>query len=209
MGNKNIIIQAFLAVAVIVLYILHFTSKDNEIASADLKQDSLTTQIASGSIAYVNIDTLLNQYDLFFDMKKDMEGKQKKAESELMGRQRTYESSVGDFQNKVQKGLVTRSKAQEMEQELMTEQQRLLQLRDNLTMQLAEEEQVMNRQLINNIMEYLKEFNADNQYTYILSNAFGSNLLYADEALDITPDVIKGLNNKYNAEKDAQAKSKK
>jgi outer membrane protein len=106
-----------------------------------------------------------------------------------------------DYQNKVQKGLVTRREAAELEQQLMGEQQSLLQLRDQLTLQLQEEEQVSNRKLINAIMEYLKEYNSELNYQFIFSNSFGDNVLFANDQLDITYTVLPGLNEKYRAEK--------
>ena len=62
---------------------------------------------------------------------------------------------------------------------------------------LAEEEQVMNRQVLNSIMDYLKEYNKDHGYHYVLSNAFGGPLLYSNETLNITQDVLSGLNETY------------
>ena len=68
-------------------------------------------------------------------------------------------------------------------------------------MQLAEEEQVMYRQVLNEVMEYLEEYNADYNYKYIFSKSFGGQILYTDKSLNITSDVLKGLNEKYKKEK--------
>jgi outer membrane protein len=96
-----------------------------------------------------------------------------------------------------------------MEQQLTSEQQKLLQQRDQYSMQLQEEEQVMNRQILNSIMEYLGEFNKVKGYNYILGNSFGGNVLYADKTLDITQEVLTGLNAKYRAEKGKEPKAGK
>ena len=64
-------------------------------------------------------------------------------------------------------------------------------------MQLSEEEQVMYRQVLNEVMDYLKEYNAEYNYKYIFSNSFGGVLLYTDNTLNITQDVLKGLNESY------------
>jgi outer membrane protein len=84
-----------------------------------------------------------------------------------------------------------------MEQQLMGEQQNLVRLRDNYSQQLSEEEQVLNRKLINDIVVYLKDYNKDGRYTYIMSNTFGGNLLYVPDSLNITKDVLKGINEQY------------
>jgi outer membrane protein len=68
-------------------------------------------------------------------------------------------------------------------------------------MQLAEEEQVRNRRLINKIMVYLEEYNTDYNYQFIFSNSFGDNVLFANNKLDITKSVLTGLNEQYLQEK--------
>jgi len=89
-----------------------------------------------------------------------------------------------------------------MEQQLMVAQQELLQYRDQLTMQLSEEEQVRNRRLINKIMEYLGDYNKEFNYQFIFSNSFGDNVLFANNKLDITESVLEGLNEQFEQEKD-------
>jgi outer membrane protein len=200
MKNLSLILNAVLIVAVGVLFFLHFSGKGSA-KSAPAKAEGHSIVQPDVPIVYVNIDTLLNNYEYFKDMQNDLADKQSELEAELNNRSQQYESSAMDFQNKVQKGLVTRREAAELEQQLLQEQQNLLQLRDQLTMQLADEEQVSNRKLINAIMEYLKEFNSEQNYQFIFSNSFGDNVLFANEQLDITYSVLPGLNAQYQAEK--------
>ena len=200
MKNLSLILNAVLIVAVGILFYLHFSNKGNATPGQD-RTEGMNLVQPDVPIVYVNIDTLLNNYDYFKDMQDDFADKQSELEAELNNRSKQYEASAMDYQNKVQKGLVTRREAAELEQQLMGEQQSLLQLRDELTLQLQEEEQVSNRKLINAIMEYLKDFNADQNYQFIFSNSFGDNVLFANDQLDITYHVLPGLNEKYRAEK--------
>jgi outer membrane protein len=73
-------------------------------------------------------------------------------------------------------------------------------------MQLAEEQQVAQRKVINALMEYLKSLEKTGTYNYqfILGTTFGGNILYANEGLDISDIVVKGLNEEY-----AKTKEKK
>lgn len=195
MNKFGIISTSLLSVAIIVLYILHFTT----LKKSDSNDTKSFSSVQSGNIVYINIDSLLNHYDMYFELRKQLTDKQKRMEAEFGSKSKSYEVRVADFQEKVQKGLVTRSRAQEMEQEIMIEQQNILKLRDQMTQELAEEEQVMNRQLMYEITEYLKEFNRDGRFQYIMSYAFGGNLLYVPDSLNITSDVLKGLNLNYEA----------
>ena len=194
MKTISLILNGILIIAVGVLYYLHFFAGPEKPSAQ--KAES-TMAIADVPIVYVNIDTLLNNYDYYLDLRMEMEEKQAELEAQLNSRSKRYEQNAQDFQNKINKGLVTRREAAELEQTLMQEQQGLLQLRDELSMQLAEEEQVRNRRLIDNIMKYLKDYNKDYNYKFIFSNSFGDNMLFASDSLNITWSVLEGINKRY------------
>lgn len=200
MKNLSLILNGILIVAVGALYYLHFFAEPR--VTAEAKPDS-TRAVTGVPIVYINIDTLLNNYDYYQDLRIEMEDKQAELEAQLNSRSKSYEQNALDYQNKVNKGLVTRREAAELEQALYQEQQDLLTLRDELSMQLAEEEQVRNRRLIDNIMVFLKDYNKDYHYQFIFSNSFGDNMLFANDSLNITYSVLQGINKKYREEKEA------
>lgn len=201
MKKWPIIINGILIVAVIVLYILFFASEKKQ-GNGIFSQgyDSLSSSV-SLRIAYINTDTLLNNYDRFFELRKQITDKQQRYENELSTKQVQLQKKINDYQSKVQKGLLLRSEMQEIEQQLNAEGQNFQQLQMEYNQQLNEEMQVMNRKLYEDIVEFLKEYNKDHQYAYILSDSYGGGLLYADKSLDITWDVIRKMNEKYKAEK--------
>ena len=194
MKNISLIINIVLAIAVGVLFFLYFSLK------SEIK--TVASAPASGSvkdvrIAFVNMDTLYAHYDEYMDLKAQIAEKQKKMENELNNKKSQYERKVMDYQDKVQKGLLLTSERQRIEQQLYADQQNLLRLGESMQNELAEETRVLNNRLGNNIVEFLKEYNKDGKYVYIMSHVFGGNLLYVNDSLDITAVVIKGLNEKY------------
>ena len=138
---------------------------------------------------------------MFKDKREDLLTKQKSAEAELNSKGTQYEKGARDYQEKVQKGLVTRATAAEMEQALLQQQQELVGLRDKLQSNLMEEEQVMNRQILEYITRFLEENKTEYNYQYIFGKSFGSVMLYGDPASDITQKVLDAINKKYQAEK--------
>ena len=198
MKNVSIIVNVVLGVAVAALYVLHFTSAGVSVGPDAERGESEPYSFGDQEIVYVNFDTLLNNYDMFFELQKEFLEKQQKMEIDLNSKSRSYERQVVDFQDKVQKGLVTRSQAQQMEMEIMQVQQELMNQRDEFSQELMEEEQVMNRQLQHSIYDFLEDYNKEHNYKYILSHSFGGPFLYTDKNLNITRDVINGLNRKYN-----------
>lgn len=163
---------------------------------------------ASGTvkIAYVNIDTVLTRYDLAVELRTSLEAKYKKAENELNSKMNRLQKDVLDYQEKIQKGLVTRSQAAEMEERLNMQQQTLIENRDKLMGELSEEEAVMNNRIYYGVTEFLTSYNADGKYSMILSTTAAGPVLNADPSLDITAEVVNGLNRRYAEEKKSAAK---
>ena len=198
MKKLTVVLFVALFLAVAVLYFLQFSGKNKD-KKSNLSDSTIVTP--SQGIAYVNIDTIIFKFDMFFDRREDLIAKQKKAEAELNSKGNQYEKGAKDYQEKVSKGLVTRATAAEMEQSLLQQQQELVSLRDKLQSDLLEEEQVMNRQIIEYITTFLEENKTEYNYQYILGKSFGSVVLYSNNSLDITQKVLDALNKKYQAEK--------
>lgn len=195
MKKLSLVLFVVLALAIIGLYFLHF--------KGDKKSNTPETATLApvGGIAYINIDTVIFRFDMFVDRRNDLLSKQKSAEAELNSKGSQYEKGVRDYQDKVNKGLITRATAAQMEQNLTQQQQELVTLRDNLQSNLMEEEQVMNRQILEYITKFLEENKSEYNYQFILGKSFGSVVLYSDSTLDITQKVLDAVNKKYQAEK--------
>jgi outer membrane protein len=69
-------------------------------------------------------------------------------------------------------------------------------------MELQEENVVSQNKVIDYIMDYLEEYNSDGKYRYILSFSFGGGILYASDSHDITAEVLRGINEKYESEQE-------
>ncbi len=190
---KNTLIAAFFAVT----GILALTGCGKNKVNTDQ-----VSQAADKGIAFIELDSVIAHFDMALDKTSELEQKTKNSEAELTAKSQAFDRDVKDYQNKAQKGLITRATAAEMEQTLAQQQQQLLTLRDQMAYNLNEEGTVAQRQVLEYINMYLAEFNADGRYQYILAKQFPGPILYSDSTLDITAAVITGLNTKYKAEKD-------
>ena len=159
---------------------------------------------ADGSIVYVNLDSLTQNFLMTKDLSTELQEKASKLDAELTNRGKKFEARVADWNNKAQKGLETRAKLEEMQQQLAVEEQNLRQLSERYQMEMAEEQAVMQRKIIQAIMDYLKEYNKEKGYKYILGNTFDAKILYADPSLDITVSVLEGINAHYKASPSAK-----
>ncbi|HZY25202.1 MAG TPA: OmpH family outer membrane protein [Bacteroidales bacterium] len=198
MKRLSVILYVVLFLAVAGLYFLHFSGKN----PAKMSETSSNAVSSPGQgIAYINIDTVIFKFNMFLDRRNDLMSKQKSAEAELNTKGGEYQKAAKDYQDKVNKGLITRATAAQIEQSLVQQQQELVSLRDKLQQNLVEEEQVMNRQVLEYITKFLEEHKSEYNYQYILGKSFGSVVLYGDNSLDITQKVLDAINNKYKGEK--------
>jgi len=203
MKNLNYIISGILGVAVIVLFILQFSDSPSENESAEPAQKPVAQSTNSGDgdrLAYIKIDSVMANWELYFNIQEELSAKQKQLESDFENKQQSFMKRVEDAQYKIQRGLVTRAEAEELQQQLASEEQNLMGLQNNYSTQIQEEGMVKNRQMIDKIEQYLKEYNETAGYDYIFSYSFGGNLLYANKGDDITKEVIKGINEAFPAE---------
>ncbi len=173
-------------------------NKQNKAPESTTPSESVAA-VTSGQIAFIQLDSLINHYNMYIDLRTAYEAKAQKADQELTALGRGLERDIQDYQEKVQKGLVTRSQAQTLEESLNTKQQNFVQRRDQVMGNLAEEEQVMLNQIHHAITEYVNEFNSDKRYSMILSSSAAGPVINADPSLDLTNMILEGLNKKYAA----------
>ena len=201
MKNLSFVFNGVLLVAVIILFVLFFGENKNE-ANVNNKSVAISDTSVLGSIAFVELDSILVNYEMYKDLQKELLDKQKNSEAELNSKSKSWEKNAAEYQNNLQKGLITRAQASQVEAQLYQDQQSLLQLRDQMSMNLTEEKQVTDRKVMYSILEYLEEFNADSRYKYILSKSFGGPVFFADSKYEITQQVLDGLNTKYASNKE-------
>ncbi len=203
MKKSWLIINIVTIVAVAVLYVLHFTGKKHSVGMIGQASEGTTiTGDFTKSIYYINFDTVLSYYNMHLDLTDQLDKMAKASEAELASKDKAFQKEVSDYQTKMQKGLLLRSEAQEIEQQLASVQQQLLKLQDNLRSDLSEQQVVANRKVLDSIMKYLAEIQPQYNYMIVLGTSFGGGVLYANKDLDITQVVIKGLNEKYKKERE-------
>ena len=193
MKNISLYLNIVLIIAVTLLYIDRFSNNNENNTENKTKE----TNSVLAEIVYINIDTLMNGYDLYNERKTELIKEQKKLETNLNSKSKSLERKAMEFQQKVEKRLVTNDQAQSMQQQLMQEQQNLLRLKEQMQMQLMEKEQKMNKDIFGSLNEYLTKYNKGGNHKIILSNTYGGNVLLANENLNITDKILTGLNEEY------------
>lgn len=194
------LINVLLFCGLIVLYALYFFKLDRTVdQQEELVEMKERVEGATSSIAYVNSELLLEQYELAIKMRTDFEREQARLENDLNRRQRTFQSDVEGFQRSINAGTISIDRAEVREQELMQVQQELIQLSETYRERLGRKEFDMNVELLSKISDFLERYNQEQGYDFILGYTRGGGILYADRRHDITFDVLNRLNSEYRA----------
>lgn len=149
-------------------------------------------------IVYVNADSILTRFDYYKKLRSNMEAKARRSEQELETEARKLEQEYADAQKRAQ-GMSQEQLAM-LEQGLMRKQQNIMMLRENLSKELADEEEKLDKILRQKVQAYFKRLSKQEGYDYVLSYHYGSNVVYGNQTHDITARVISDLNREYAAE---------
>jgi outer membrane protein len=197
MKNLNYLINGVLAVAVIILFIVQFSGK-KETPSPALAASG--EQIAGFPVAYIDIDSLLLNYNFSKDLNEQIVKKQENARASFNQQAQSFQNDAENFQYKVQNNaFATRERAEQEQQRLAKKQQELQALDEKLTRELMDENQRVNEQLRDTIIAHLREYNKEKGYQIIFSNAAGTPVLLADDVYNITNDVVEYLNKRWSS----------
>jgi outer membrane protein len=201
MKNVFNIISIISLVAVIILFLLFFKTKTQTQTINETK--IVDTAGVSQKVAYINTDTLMLKYEYYTVLKDSIVGIQKKHEADLQRRSSQFEKEVAEFQRKVKtNSFLSQESAAQQEQEMYRKQQELMELKDQMSMNLANQEQAMQLRLYDTVVNFLKVYNADNKYKYILNNtSYGGAILYANPVDNITDTIASLLNERYKKSK--------
>ena len=164
-------------------------------------------------IAYVEVDSLMTQYNFAKDYSTNLQRKSTNARNTLTQKGNQLQAAVDNFQKKLNtNGFASRAQAEGQQAAIQRQQRDLQALQARLEGELANETQQFNEALRDSLNNFLADYNKAKKYDIILSKA-GDNFLYANKKFDITQDVINGLNKRYKApakgEKKSEAKDEK
>lgn len=196
--NLNRIISGVLAIAVIVLFVLHFSGKDKEaVENQPVQPGTLVGNMSEIKVAYVFVDSVLANYEYYKIVTDKLLAKKSGLERELSGKGESFKKEVTDFQYKVDKKLITSWDAEARQKQLTEQQQVLINLQNDMQNKLAQDEQAVTIQLHDSVISAVNQVNRKLGYNLVLSNTFGGGLLYADDYMNITRQVLDRLNESY------------
>ena len=196
MKSLNKLFMGLAALAVILFFAQ--CAGNNATPAAD---EATTDNSVSGlKVAYVDVDTLLAKYNFCIDLNEAMVKKSENVRATLNQKSRELENQQNDFQNKYQNNaFASQERAQQEYNRIIKLQEDLQTLSDKLQTELATEQEQNSILLNDSIKSFMKAFVAEHGYNFVFTNTGLDNLLFADQAFDITKEVVDGLNARYSS----------
>lgn len=209
MKQTPLILSIIAIVASAVFGILSLTGNGSKKAPEAAQADSLAT---AGSIVYFNLDKVVEGYDMANDLRSVVETKVQGIQAEIDRRGNKLQSDFNAFQQKIDKGLLTRSVAEVQSQKLQEQQAAYQNYAQQKSNEIAEEQQVMLNQIMDAINSFVTKYQAEKQFALVLAtqgDILSIPVVTGESALDITDALLAGLNEEYVKTKAAASNEKK
>ena len=190
----------FISALAVAAGIFALSSCQTQAPAGEAEAEAQAVTVTKGAIVYFNLDRVLNEYDMANDLGSVLQTKLQSIDQEVTRRGNKLQSDLNAFQEKIDKGLLTRSTAEAQNEKLVKQQNDFLTYRDQKAQEMQEEQAVTMNQIANAIKEYIDKFNEEKQYALIIAtqgDILPQPVVAGDPDLDITDILIEGLNADY------------
>ena len=168
--------------------------KETKAAPAKAKTEKLTSNLPN--YRYVDLDSVLSRYNLAKDYNEEMLRLQTNAESQMKQHQNKIQSFATTVQNKMQNnGYLSEASYKQDEQKMANMQNEAQRSMQNLQNNIAQAAEQAQKTINDSINAFIETYNKTRGYDAI---CFKAATLYINPELDITDEVVEGLNARYN-----------
>ncbi len=188
--NKlSLILSIISLVGVILLFVFHFSENKKTVTKQKIEPKKST-------LVYVNVDSVLMNYDLYNSLSLQLAKKQQDLEKQLKSKMLSLQNRAYNLQQKMSQHLITTLDYQNKAQKLTKEQNQLQQWQQKKANELQEDQMNLNQRVYDSIVNVVKILNKGNNYDLVISNQAGGTLLYGNPSLNLSSQVIKLLNDR-------------
>lgn len=211
MKNISLALNGVLVVAVAVLYYLHFSSPATPKQASVQAENNVTVDTVAPvalpdvkpalTVAYVNLDSLTEKYEFYQKSIKSLEYQLKSKQNALKDREKKFMEDVQKYQQMA--ASMTDNHRKTKEESLMKEEEDIMKLREKLQGDLANQEIKFQKDFLKNLDDYFKNLGREKNYSYIFTYSKGgpASIVFAKDSLEITREVVEGLNKQYKNKK--------
>jgi outer membrane protein len=206
--NLSLILNVVLIIAVGVLYFMFFKQKSegsyhsvrgDSTQTIDILQPALPLPKGDQKIVYINLDTFQSKYEFIKKLNKDLDSKGRADQARLEAKANELQAEYMKYQQQFQAQTMTEQQAQDAQMDMERKKQALDLLDQKVTKDYTDEAKKAQDRYIDNLNEYLRRRSKEHHYAYVLGYVKGAQIIFANDSLDITKQVVDGLNKEYKS----------
>lgn len=153
-------------------------------------------------VGYIQLDVLLLELDMYNDMQQELNSTVIKLEREYTSKDELFQKELTDFNDNINKGVYTIKQAEQAQARLQQKENDLQQMKEILSLELEEQQMVMHRKVVGTVKKYVEKYSKAQGYSLVLTTTENEErIMYALPGMDITQDIISGLNEEYKQQK--------
>jgi outer membrane protein len=176
----------------VLYYIIHHEHANTQAA---VSVSSIKNSRVPFRIAYFNLDSLEAHYNYFKDVLAQVKEKENEMNQELSGMEKGYQKKIAEWQKKG--NTMSQAESEQAQQEYSQMQQNYQAKKQTLQESLLKHNEDLKADIRKKIEEYLKEYNKEKGFSYIISYESNSFIYVKDTTYNITGDLVRGLNDAY------------
>jgi outer membrane protein len=165
----------------------------------DILQPALPLPKGDQKIVYINLDTLQSKYEFIKKLNKDLDSKGRADQARLEAKANELQAEYMKYQQQFQAQTMTEQQAQDAQMDMERKKQALDLLDQKITKDYTDEAKKAQDRYIDNLNEYLRRRSKEHHYAYVLGYVKGAQIIFANDSLDITKQVVDGLNKEYKS----------
>ncbi len=199
MKQLPLILSSLALVGVIVLGVLFSKNSSTEPATSAIVTDS-TGKVEHAVIGFFQMDSIDQQYKFLGQIRDQIKRNEVNATNELENMKKSAMNRVAQLEKRAP--TMSQQEFEAAQKEIQQLQMNIQNREMKLSQDLQEKQLKLMQDINNEIEAFLKEYNKDGRFQFILSKASGDQIFFADSTLDITDDVLKGLNERHESKQE-------
>lgn len=160
-------------------------------------------------IAYILGDSINQKYQFLIDKQDELIRKGRRSEDKIRREIESAEKRYMEIMQKQQSGgFSSQQEVIDAENELMQLQAKIEELQNSESQSMARLERQLDEEFFTNVQDYLRKYSTENDIDLVVNIQKGGSVLYSNESFDVTSEVLRGLNQEYQAELEAEQNEK-
>ncbi len=162
----------------------------------------INQKLSTQDVVYVDAIKVISNYRGIDEAKKRISSRNEIYKANLDTLQRELQKMASRYENLTHSS-DNRNK-EEIQNELQSKQKQVAEYEQIVREKIYKNDQELSAEILNQVNAYIKQYGERKGYTVILAATQYGNIAYGDKSVDITDEILQGLNKSYDTKRNQQ-----